>query len=212
MDRAKPYRRFRTLLIANRGEIACRVIRTARAMGLRTVAVYSEADRGAMHVAEADEAVLLGPARARDSYLNIERVIEAARRSGAEAVHPGYGFLSENAGFAQACADAGLVFVGPTADMMIAMGSKSGSKALMEKAGVPLVPGYHGEAQDEATLAGGRRHDRLSGAGQGVGGRRRPRHADRAFGRRAGGRDRQRQARGQGRVRRRSHADREIRR
>jgi 3-methylcrotonyl-CoA carboxylase alpha subunit len=153
MDRSAPYRRFRTLLIANRGEIACRVIRTARAMGLRSVAVYSEADRGAMHVAEADEAVLLGPARARDSYLNIERVIEAARRSGAEAVHPGYGFLSENAEFAQACADAGLVFVGPTADMMIAMGSKSGSKALMEKAGVPLVPGYHGEAQDEATLA-----------------------------------------------------------
>jgi 3-methylcrotonyl-CoA carboxylase alpha subunit len=153
MDRPALYRRFHTLLIANRGEIACRVIRTARAMGLRSVAVYSEADRGAMHVAEADEAVLLGPARARDSYLNIERVIEAARRSGAEAVHPGYGFLSENAKFAQACADAGLVFVGPTADMMIAMGSKSGSKALMEKAGVPLVPGYHGEAQDEATLA-----------------------------------------------------------
>jgi 3-methylcrotonyl-CoA carboxylase alpha subunit len=147
------YRRFHSLLIANRGEIACRVIRTARAMGLRSVAVYSEADRDAMHVAEADEAVLLGPARARDSYLNIERVIDAARKSGAEAVHPGYGFLSENAEFAQACADAGLVFVGPTAEMMIAMGSKSGSKALMEKAGVPLVPGYHGEAQDEATLA-----------------------------------------------------------
>src|SRR5438270_4350679 len=152
MDRSKMYRRFRTLLIANRGEIACRVIRTAKAMGLRTVAVYSEADRGAMHVAEADEAVVLGPARARDSYLNIERVIEAARNSGAEAVHPGYGFLSENAEFAQACADAGLVFVGPTAAMMIAMGSKSGAKALMEKAGVPLVPGYHGEAQDEATV------------------------------------------------------------
>jgi 3-methylcrotonyl-CoA carboxylase alpha subunit len=147
------YRRFRTLLIANRGEIACRVIRTARAMGLRTVAVYSEADSCALHVAMADEAVLLGPARARDSYLNIERVIEAARNTGAEAVHPGYGFLSENAGFAQACADVGLVFVGPTAAMMTAMGSKSGSKALMEKAGVPLVPGYHGEAQDEATLA-----------------------------------------------------------
>jgi 3-methylcrotonyl-CoA carboxylase alpha subunit len=147
------YRRFRTLLIANRGEIACRVIRTAKAMGLRTVAVYSEADRGALHVAMADEAVLLGPARARDSYLNIERVIDAAKKSGAEAVHPGYGFLSENAEFAQACADAGLVFVGPTAAMMTAMGSKSGSKMLMEKAGVPLVPGFHGEAQDDATLA-----------------------------------------------------------
>lgn len=153
MDRSKLYRRFRTLLIANRGEIACRVIRSARAMGLRTVAVYSEADRDAMHVAMADEAVLLGPARARDSYLNIAHVIEAARKTGAEAVHPGYGFLSENAEFAQACLDAGLVFVGPTAEMMTAMGSKSGSKALMEKAGVPLVPGYHGEAQDEATLA-----------------------------------------------------------
>ena len=153
MDRSKLYRRFRTLLIANRGEIACRVIRSARAMGLRTVAVYSEADRDAMHVAMADEAVLLGPARARDSYLNIERVIEAAHQTGAEAVHPGYGFLSENAEFAQACLDAGLVFVGPTAAMMTAMGSKSGSKELMEKADVPLVPGYHGEAQDEATLA-----------------------------------------------------------
>lgn len=153
MDRSPLYRRFRTLLIANRGEIACRVIRTAKAMGLRTVAVFSEADRDAMHVAQADQAVLLGPARARDSYLNIQRVLEAARQTGAEAVHPGYGFLSENAEFARACADAGLVFVGPTAEMMIAMGSKSGSKALMEKAGVPLVPGYHGEAQDEATLA-----------------------------------------------------------
>src|SRR6202000_1902172 len=102
---------------------------------------------------QADQAVLLGPARARDSYLNIQRVIEACRQSGAEAVHPGYGFLSENAESPQACADAGLVFVGPTAEMMIAMGSKSGSKALMEKAGVPLVPGYHGEDQDEAILA-----------------------------------------------------------
>src|ERR1700742_1567361 len=147
------YRRFRTLLIANRGEIACRVIRAARAMGLRTVAVYSEADAGALHVAMADEAVLLGPARARDSYLNVDRVIEAARKSGADAVHPGYGFLSESAEFAQACSDAGLIFVGPTAEMIRAMGSKSGSKMLMEKAGVPLVPGYHGEAQDDATLA-----------------------------------------------------------
>jgi 3-methylcrotonyl-CoA carboxylase alpha subunit len=147
------YRRFRKLLIANRGEIAVRVIRTARAMGLKTVAVYSEADRHAMHVALADEAVLLGPARARDSYLDIGRLIAAARQTGAEAVHPGYGFLSESAEFAQACLDAGLVFVGPTAAMITAMGSKSGSKFLMEQAGVPLVPGYHGEAQDEAKLA-----------------------------------------------------------
>ncbi len=147
------YRRFRTLLIANRGEIACRVIRTARTMGLRTVAVYSEADANALHVAEADEAVLIGPARASDSYLNIPRILAAAKSSGAEAIHPGYGFLSESAEFAQACADAGLIFVGPTADMITAMGSKSGSKALMEKAGVPLVPGYHGDAQDDDTLA-----------------------------------------------------------
>ena len=144
---------FANILIANRGEIACRIVRTARRMGVATVAVYSEADRGAMHVALADDAVLLGPARARDSYLNIDRVIEAARKTGAEAIHPGYGFLSENAEFAQACAATGIVFVGPTAEMMTAMGSKSGSKALMEKAGVPLVPGYHGEAQDEAILS-----------------------------------------------------------
>jgi len=148
-----PYRRFKKLLIANRGEIACRIIRTARAMGVSTVAVCSEADAGARHVRDADEAVLLGPARARDSYLNVERLIDAARLTGAEAVHPGYGFLSESAAFASACAAAGLIFVGPTADMIEAMGSKSGAKALMEKAGVPLVPGYHGVAQDEATLA-----------------------------------------------------------
>jgi 3-methylcrotonyl-CoA carboxylase alpha subunit len=153
MNRTKLYRPFRKLLIANRGEIAARIIRTAKGMGVRTVAVYSEADRGALHVEMADEAVMLGPARARDSYLHIERVIEATRRTGAEAVHPGYGFLSESAEFAQACIDAGLVFIGPTPAMIRAMGSKSGSKRLMEEAGVPLVPGYHGEAQDEATLA-----------------------------------------------------------
>ncbi len=152
MEPSKLYRRFRSLMIANRGEIAVRVMRTAKAMGLRTIAVYSEADRNSMHVAMADEAVLLGHARARDSYLNIERVIEAARKTGAEAIHPGYGFLSESADFAQACFDAGLIFVGPTAAMIRLMGSKSGSKMLMEQAGVPLVPGYHGEAQDDATL------------------------------------------------------------
>ena len=147
------YRRFRNLLIANRGEIACRIIRTARAMGVRTVAVYSDADADALHVHLADAAIHLGPARARESYLSIDKIIDAARRGGAEAIHPGYGFLSESAEFAEACAEAGLVFVGPTAAMIRAMGSKSGAKALMEKAGVPLVPGYHGDAQDETVLA-----------------------------------------------------------
>ena len=142
-----------SLLVANRGEIARRIIRTANRLGVRTVAVYSEADADALHVALADDAVLLGPARAKDSYLNVDRILEAAKKTGAEAVHPGYGFLSENAEFARRCAAEGIVFVGPTAEMMEAMGSKSGSKQLMEKAGVPLVPGYHGEAQDDKTLA-----------------------------------------------------------
>jgi 3-methylcrotonyl-CoA carboxylase alpha subunit len=150
---------FERLLIANRGEIACRVMRTARRMGVRTIAVYSEADAGARHVREADEALLIGPAPAAESYLAIDRVIAAARRSGAQAVHPGYGFLSENEDFADACAAAGLIFVGPSAAAIRAMGSKSGAKALMEKAGVPLVPGYHGENQDAALLA--READRI---------------------------------------------------
>jgi 3-methylcrotonyl-CoA carboxylase alpha subunit len=144
---------FRTLLIANRGEIACRIIRTARAMGLRTIAVYSEADTTALHVALADEAHLIGPSPARESYLRIDRIIEAAKRAGAQAIHPGYGFLSENADFAEACAAANIVFIGPPSAAIRAMGSKSAAKALMEKAGVPLVPGYHGANQDPAFLA-----------------------------------------------------------
>jgi 3-methylcrotonyl-CoA carboxylase alpha subunit len=144
---------FAKLLIANRGEIACRVIRTARRLGIRTAAVYSEADAGALHVTLADEAYPIGPAPARESYLSIPRLLDAARRAHAEAVHPGYGFLSENAEFAEACADAGLVFIGPPPSAIRAMGSKAAAKDLMEKAGVPTVPGYHGEAQDEKRLA-----------------------------------------------------------
>jgi 3-methylcrotonyl-CoA carboxylase alpha subunit len=144
---------FGTILIANRGEIACRVIATCRRMGIRTVAVYSEADAGARHVAMADAAYPIGPAPARQSYLVADNIIAAALKSGAEAVHPGYGFLSENAAFAEACEQAGLVFIGPPPQAIRAMGSKAAAKALMERAGVPLVPGYHGEAQDFATLA-----------------------------------------------------------
>ena len=143
---------FKKLLIANRGEIACRVIRTAKRLGIATVAVYSEADAHALHVSLAGEAWPIGPASARQSYLDIGNVLGAARRSGADAIHPGYGFLSENAEFAQACADAGIAFIGPPPAAIRAMGSKAAAKALMEDAGVPLVPGYHGEAQDLATL------------------------------------------------------------
>src|SRR6202050_5666713 len=143
---------FSKILIANRGEIACRVMRTAKRMGIATVAVYSEADAGALHVAMADEARLIGPPPARESYLKGDAIIAAARATGAMAIHPGYGFLSENAGFAEACAKAGIVFIGPPASAMRAMGSKASAKALMEEAGVPVVPGYHGDDQDPARL------------------------------------------------------------
>jgi 3-methylcrotonyl-CoA carboxylase alpha subunit len=144
---------FSKLLIANRGEIACRVIKTARRMGIKTVAVYSDADRGARHVALADEAVHIGGSPARESYLVAEKIIDAAGRTGAEAVHPGYGFLSENAGFAEACGKAGIVFIGPPPSAIRAMGSKSEAKKIMEKAKVPLVPGYHGDDQSPSLLA-----------------------------------------------------------
>ena len=144
---------FTKILIANRGEIACRVIKTARKMGIATVAVYSDADATARHVRLADEAVRIGPPAARESYLVGEKIIAAAKATGAEAVHPGYGFLSENAAFADACAEAGIVFIGPPASAIRAMGSKSAAKQLMEKAGVPLTPGYHGDDQDGAMLA-----------------------------------------------------------
>ena len=143
---------FTKILIANRGEIACRVIKTARRMGIATVAVYSDADADARHVRLADEAMRIGPAAVRESYLVGAKIIEAAKATGAEAVHPGYGFLSENAAFADACAEAGLVFIGPPASAIRAMGSKSAAKTLMGAAGVPLTPGYHGDDQDPALL------------------------------------------------------------
>ncbi len=143
---------FRKVLIANRGEIAVRIARTLRAMGVGVVAVYSEVDRAALHVQVADEAYLIGPAPALESYLNIPAVLDAAKRSGAEAIHPGYGFLSENAAFAQAVADAGLVFIGPPAEAIRTMGDKAGAKRLMAAAGVPTVPGYTGDDQSDATL------------------------------------------------------------
>lgn len=145
---------FDKILIANRGEIAIRVARTARAMGVRTVAVYSEADAGAAHVAACDEAVHIGGSAPADSYLRGERIIQAALDTGAQGVHPGYGFLSENPGFVDAVVAAGLVFIGPSADAIRAMGLKDAAKVLMEKAGVPVVPGYHGSNQDPEHLAG----------------------------------------------------------
>ena len=144
---------FSKILIANRGEIACRVIRTARRMGIRTVAVYSDADAKALHVAMADEAVHIGPSPVGESYLRGDRIIEAARASGAEAIHPGYGFLSENPDFVDQVTAAGLVFIGPSAASIRAMGLKDAAKRLMEQAGVPVVPGYHGEAQEIVVLA-----------------------------------------------------------
>ena len=144
---------FHKILIANRGEIACRVIDTCRKMGVATVAVYSDADATARHVSMADEAVRLGPAPVAESYLLSDAIIQAAIETGAQAVHPGYGFLSENPTFAQSLADAGIVFIGPSADAIRAMGLKDAAKKLMENANVPVVPGYHGADQNDALLA-----------------------------------------------------------
>ncbi|MBK1886772.1 acetyl/propionyl/methylcrotonyl-CoA carboxylase subunit alpha [Marinobacter sp. DY40_1A1] len=143
---------FSKILIANRGEIACRIIQTAHRMGIRCVAVYSDADANALHVSMADEAFHIGPAPSSESYLRSDKIIEIAKQSGAQAIHPGYGFLSENTGFAEACEANGIVFIGPPSSAIAAMGSKSAAKAIMEKAGVPLVPGYHGDDQSPETL------------------------------------------------------------
>jgi len=144
---------FKKILIANRGEIACRIMETASQMGIKTVAVYSDADAEALHVLEADEAINIGPSAALESYLNSDNIIEAAKRSGAEAIHPGYGFLSENPDFVEAVIAAGLVFIGPSADAIRAMGLKDAAKVLMERSGVPVVPGYHRDIQDAQFLA-----------------------------------------------------------
>ena len=141
-----------SLLVANRGEIACRIIRTARRLGVRTIAVHSSADRGALHTRLADEAVEIGPAEARQSYLSVERILQAARETNAAAIHPGYGFLSENAEFARACHAAGVVFVGPPSDAIVRMGSKSEARQLMAAAGVPVLPGYDGDDQSDGVL------------------------------------------------------------
>ena len=202
---------FKGLLIANRGEIACRVIRTARRLGIRCIAVCSDADEGALHVAMADEAFRIGPAPARESYLDIEAILGAAERGRADAIHPGYGFLSENAEFAEACAARGIVFVGPPAEAIRAMGSKSEAKRLMEAAGVPLVPGYHGAEPVAGTAAARGRGHRMAGAPQGVRGRRRARHAGGRTRRGLRRRPRGGEARGGGRFRGRRDAHRALR-
>src|SRR5665213_468046 len=143
---------FKSLLIANRGEIACRITRTAQRLGMRVIAVYSDADAGALHTRLADVAVRIGPAPARESYLDIAALLQAARDSGADAIHPGYGFLAESAQFAERCTAAGIVFVGPSASAMRLMGLKDQAKTLMQGAGVPIVPGYFGVEQGEARL------------------------------------------------------------
>src|SRR5947207_4054494 len=143
---------FDQILIANRGEIACRIIATCRRMGIGAIAVFSDADATSRHVRLADQAGRIGPSSARESYLAIDRILDAAKKSGAQAIHPGYGFLSENADFAEACAHAGIVFIGPPAAAIRAMGSKAAAKELMRKAGVPLTPGYDGTNQEAAFL------------------------------------------------------------
>src|SRR6185312_15655454 len=146
------YTMFKKIVIANRGEIAVRIMATCREMGVRTVAIYSDADHHAHHVRQADESYYIGPAPASQSYLHIDAIIDAAKQSGAEAIHPGYGFLSENANFVEACEHAGIVFIGPPASAMRLMGSKIAAKQLAQSVGAPIIPGYNGDSQDDEVL------------------------------------------------------------
>ena len=168
---------FRKILIANRGEIALRVICACKDLGIRTVAVYSEADRHSLHVRFADEAICIGPAKSSRSYLDIPAVISAAEITNVDAIHPGYGFLSENAEFAEVCETSGLKFIGPKPDVIRAMGLKQRARAIMEEAGVPILPGSHGVLGSAGRSAGAGRRDRLSGDAEGGGRRRRTGHA-----------------------------------
>lgn len=201
---------FNKILIANRGEIACRVAATARRLNVASVAVYSDADAKAKHVDVCDEAVHVGGSAASESYLRIERIVEAAKATGAQAVHPGYGFLSENEEFASACEQAGIVFIGPPVGAIRAMGSKAAAKALMQSASVPLVPGYHGDDQGRGAAATGGGPHRLSGTAEGERGRRWQRHARGRAQRRLHAGARVVQARGGVELRQRPRVDREV--
>ena len=203
---------FDKILIANRGEIACRVIRTCKRLGIKTVAVYSEADADALHVREADEKVLIGPPPSTQSYLLIDKIVEACKKTGAQAVHPGYGFLSEKQEFQKALAKAGIVFIGPDAFAIHAMGDKIESKKLAQKAGVSTVPGWLHALKDADEAVKIAKQGRLSGDDQGLGRRRRQGHAHRLQRRRGARGLRLGDQRGQGLVRRRPRVHREVRR
>ena len=201
---------FDKVLIANRGEIALRIQRACKEMGIATVAVHSTADADAMHVRLADESVCIGPPPAAESYLNIPRLLAACEITGADAIHPGYGFLSENARFAEILEEHGITFIGPTSEHIRIMGDKIEAKATAKRLGIPVVPGSDGAVTNEAQATQDRQGDRLSGAGQGGGRRRRPRHEGRAHGRGPRHRPQDGARRGQGRLRRRQRLPREV--
>ena len=203
---------FKKILIANRGEVALRIIYACRELGIKTVAVYSEADENSLHVRFADEDVCIGPARSADSYLNVPAVISAAEITGADAIHPGYGFLSESAYLAEVCEACHIKFIGPDPQVIRLMGDKARARRVMKKAGVPILPGSDGPIESEEKALKARQGDRLSGHRQGDGRRRRPRHARRARRRRAVARGQDGAARGRSGLRRRRRLHREVRR